>query len=52
MEQADIASHLSSLSLGSVTSYVCGPPPMIDTVSLWLRHCGVQEEHIHTEKWW
>lgn len=52
MELTDISTHLSSLSLSSLTSYVCGPPDMIDTVRAWLVDCGVLEDHIHTEKWW
>ena len=38
INQTDISTHVSSLSADScaVTSYVCGPPDMIDSVSEWL----------------
>lgn len=54
MRQTDITTHISSLSLNgpTVTSYVCGPPDMIDSVTEWLGDSGVPEEHILTERWW
>ena len=30
--------------------YICAPGPLIDTLSRWLRECGVPAKHIHFEK--
>lgn len=38
---------------GRVRCFVCGPPPMIDSVTSMLSdECAVPVEDIHYEKWW
>uniref|UniRef100_A0A8D0B484 Oxidoreductase NAD-binding domain-containing protein 1 n=1 Tax=Salvator merianae TaxID=96440 RepID=A0A8D0B484_SALMN len=32
--------------------YICGPPPMIESVSKMLKNLGISEENIFFEKWW
>ncbi|KAG5265133.1 hypothetical protein AALO_G00261770 [Alosa alosa] len=32
--------------------YLCGPPPMIESVSNFLRSKGLSEDRIRYEKWW
>ncbi|XP_062867796.1 oxidoreductase NAD-binding domain-containing protein 1 [Trichomycterus rosablanca] len=32
--------------------YLCGPPPMIESVSIDLQHLGLSEDRILFEKWW
>ncbi|XP_066571786.1 oxidoreductase NAD-binding domain-containing protein 1 isoform X2 [Amia ocellicauda] len=40
--------HLSTDAL----CYICGPPPMIQSVSEQLQHLGISKEKILFEKWW
>lgn len=40
--------HISDNSL----CYICGPPPMIESISGQLEHLGVSKERILFEKWW
>ncbi|RXM97979.1 Oxidoreductase NAD-binding domain-containing protein 1 [Acipenser ruthenus] len=40
--------HISRNSL----CYICGPPPMIESISGQLEHLGVSKERILFEKWW
>jgi NAD(P)H-flavin reductase len=35
---------------GDVDAYLCGPPPMIDAGTAWLKSAGVDDRRIHTEK--
>jgi NAD(P)H-flavin reductase len=35
---------------GDVDVYLCGPPPMIDAGTAWLKANGVDERRIHVEK--
>ncbi|XP_062984634.1 oxidoreductase NAD-binding domain-containing protein 1 [Elgaria multicarinata webbii] len=32
--------------------YICGPPPMIESISKLLENLGVAQENIFFEKWW
>ena len=38
------------LNDGDVDVYLCGPPPMVDAVSRFIRECGVQPASFHHEK--
>lgn len=38
------------LDAGGVDVYLCGPPPMVDTVRHWLKDQGVQTTSFHYEK--
>jgi len=46
-----ISAALSSLG-PNVTSYLCGPPGMLDEMPGQLISQGVSQENIHYEKWW
>jgi NAD(P)H-flavin reductase/ferredoxin len=35
---------------GDVDVYICGPPPMIDAGTAWLKANGVDERRVHVEK--
>lgn len=35
---------------GNVDIYLCGPPPMVEAVSQFIRECGVQPASFHHEK--
>lgn len=40
----------SQLHDGEVDIYLCGPPPMVEAVSRFIRECGVQPASFHYEK--
>lgn len=44
----DLEKHISKDTLW----YVCGPPPMIESVSKLLENLGVAQGNIFFEKWW
>ncbi|XP_051872032.1 oxidoreductase NAD-binding domain-containing protein 1 [Pristis pectinata] len=44
----DTLAHVSKDNL----CYICGPPPMIESVSQQLEKLGVPKENIIFEKWW
>lgn len=44
----DTLAHVSKDNL----CYICGPPPMIESVSQQLEKLGVPKESIFFEKWW
>lgn len=44
----DLEKHVSKDTLW----YVCGPPPMIESVSKLLENLGVAQGNIFFEKWW
>ncbi len=35
---------------GDVDVYLCGPPPMIDAGTTWLKSHGIADERVHVEK--
>lgn len=35
---------------GDADAYLCGPPPMIDAATVWLRANGLDDRRIHAEK--
>lgn len=46
--QAQLEQHVSERTL----CFLCGPPPMIESVSAVLRSLGLSEDRIRYEKWW
>ncbi|MDB5838293.1 MAG: hypothetical protein JWQ23_245 [Herminiimonas sp.] len=38
------------LNGGDCDAYLCGPPPMIEAVTAWLRDNGLKADHIHAER--
>ncbi|XP_078394678.1 oxidoreductase NAD-binding domain-containing protein 1 isoform X1 [Cetorhinus maximus] len=50
------AGRISERTLAHVSKdnlcYICGPPPMIETISQQLEKLGVPKERIIFEKWW
>jgi hypothetical protein len=51
---AAISTALSGLQRSPLHCYVCGPPPMLDTMVdiLTSDQCSVDSGRIHFEKWW
>lgn len=47
-----VTHHLTDahLNAGDVDIYLCGPPPMVEAVRVFLRDKGVQPAHFHYEK--
>jgi benzoate/toluate 1,2-dioxygenase reductase subunit len=47
-----VTDHLASEALhgGDVDIYLCGPPPMVDAVSLWLRQQNLTPANFYYEK--
>jgi NAD(P)H-flavin reductase/ferredoxin len=35
---------------GDCDAYLCGPPPMIEAASAWLRQNGMRQERVHSER--
>ncbi|MFD0669642.1 benzoate 1,2-dioxygenase electron transfer component BenC [Ramlibacter sp. MAHUQ-53] len=47
-----VTHHITPAQLndGEVDVYLCGPPPMVEAVSQFIRECGVQPASFHYEK--
>ncbi|MES2715204.1 MAG: benzoate 1,2-dioxygenase electron transfer component BenC [Pseudomonadota bacterium] len=47
-----VTHHITPAHLndGDVDIYLCGPPPMVEAVSQFIRDCGVQPANFHHEK--
>ncbi|EIZ79645.1 benzoate dioxygenase, ferredoxin reductase component [Novosphingobium sp. Rr 2-17] len=47
-----VTEHLSDehLNAGDCDIYLCGPPPMVEAVRVFLRERGVEPQHFHYEK--
>ncbi|XP_062514223.1 oxidoreductase NAD-binding domain-containing protein 1-like [Corticium candelabrum] len=43
---------IQSLDRRRLLCYVCGPPPMSESVCKMLEHTGIDESQILYEKWW
>ena len=52
MQKDDVGRALSGLDVSRLLCYICGPPPMIEDVPIFLRHFGVHSDCIRIEKWW
>jgi benzoate/toluate 1,2-dioxygenase reductase subunit len=47
-----VTSHIlpEHLNGGDVDIYLCGPPPMVDSVRGWLSEKAITPAHFYTEK--
>ena len=47
-----VTAHIApeQLNGGDVDIYLCGPPPMVEAVRVWLQKEGVTPAHFHYEK--
>jgi benzoate/toluate 1,2-dioxygenase reductase subunit len=47
-----VTHHITPAQLndGDVDVYLCGPPPMVEAVSQFIRDCGVKPASFHFEK--
>jgi ferredoxin-NADP reductase len=53
MANTQLPTHMARLNWQSdVDVHVCGPPPMVDTVALWLQQLGQPADRVHYERWW
>ena len=55
IRESDLLTVLSNTERENVQAYICGPPPMIDTMVDVLtnnRQCKLSSEQIHFERWW
>ncbi|XP_019636081.1 PREDICTED: oxidoreductase NAD-binding domain-containing protein 1-like isoform X2 [Branchiostoma belcheri] len=50
--QEDLKAELSCLHGDHILSYICGPPPMIESMADQLSCLGVDRGNIKFEKWW
>ena len=41
-----------NLNISKLQTYICGPPPMIESVAANLSQIGIAKEDINYEKWW
>ena len=50
----DVRKAISVLQASELQCYVCGPPPMLDSMVeiLTSERCRVERDRIHFEKWW
>ncbi|KAG8442946.1 hypothetical protein GDO86_011674 [Hymenochirus boettgeri] len=48
ISEKDLSTHVS----GNELCYICGPPPMIESMCKQLEDLHVPREHIFFEKWW
>ncbi|CAH1238243.1 OXNAD1 [Branchiostoma lanceolatum] len=47
-----LKAELSGLHGDHILSYICGPPPMIESMADHLSCLGVDSDNINFEKWW
>ncbi len=53
MSTSDVVEALRGLNIEKVRCYLCGPPPMTESMmETLIRHCGILTNQIHYEKWW
>ena len=55
IRESDLLTVLSNTERENVQAYICGPPPMIDTMVDVLTNngqCKLSSEQIHFERWW
>lgn len=48
ISEKDLEKHVSK----DTSWYICGPPPMIESISKLLTNIGVPRNCIFFEKWW
>ncbi|XP_051664310.1 oxidoreductase NAD-binding domain-containing protein 1 isoform X2 [Manacus candei] len=48
ISEKDLEKHVSN----NTSWYICGPPPMIESISKLLSNIGVPENRVFFEKWW
>lgn len=50
---ADVAAAVGSLDSATMSCYLCGPPPMTESlIEILVANCKLSHSQIHCEKWW